>query len=108
MPTPLLESASTFAFFSLLSQGPPPLKTFALLRALFTQSSKMTALLQIQGHCGRSLLIIFVMTLLANLLGCALEKTPLLKRLGIIAFISLSSFSLLLERPLRISRACHR
>src|SRR6267142_4232250 len=70
--------------------------------------SFVTALLQIQGHCGRSLLIIFVMTLLANLLGCALEKTPLLKRLGIMAFISLSSFSLLLERPLRISGACHR
>src|SRR6266850_2678865 len=70
--------------------------------------SFMTALLQIQGHCGRSLLIIFVMTLLANLLGCTLGKTSLLKRSEIMASILLSGFSLLLARLLRISRACHR
>src|SRR6266850_7630255 len=127
MPTLLLESTSTFAFFLPLSQGPPPLNICTLLRALFIQPSKMpalhvvfwrmiqkginvlgrqdswqqvisfatslspsyvTALLQIQGDYGRSLLITFVMTLLANLLGCTLGKTPLLKRSEIMASIS--------------------
>src|SRR6266850_1768394 len=68
----------------------------------------VTALLPIQGHCGRSLLIIFVITLLANLPGCTLEKTPLLKRLEIMASILLSNFSLLLARLSKISKECHR
>src|SRR6266850_3103641 len=68
----------------------------------------VTVFLQIQGHCGRSLLIIFVMTLLATLPGCALEKTPLLKRLGIMASLLSSNFSLLLARLSKISKACHR
>src|SRR6266850_5515710 len=70
--------------------------------------SFVTVLLWIQGQYGRSLLITFVMTLPANLPGCTLEKTPLLKRSEIMASILLSSFSLLLASLLRISRACHR